>query len=110
MDCILYIDLFFLWNFWMNALILLLVRQLTKTYRTIQCLLAAAAGALTACFGLVCCIISGTTVYLFVVELGGLLLMNIIAFGGKNLLWHLFLHIVTCMLVAGVFLYLIFSV
>jgi len=110
MDCILYIDLFFLWNFWMNALVLLLVRQLTKTYRTIQCLLAALTGALTACFGLMWHIVSGATFFLFVMELGGLLLMNLLAFGGKNLLWHLFLHIVTGMLVAGLFLYLIVSV
>ena len=45
MDWILYIDLFFLWNFWMNALGLFVVRQITKTYRTLQCLLAAAIGA-----------------------------------------------------------------
>ena len=89
MDCIFYMDLFFLWNFWMNVLVLFLVRQLTKTYRTLRCLLAAAMGAFAACFTVACYIRSGNMIMAGGIEIGGFLLMNVLAFGGKNLLWHL---------------------
>lgn len=106
MDGILYIDLFFLWNFWMNALVLFLVRQLTKTYRTIQCLLSAALGALTACFSVVCYILYESPWILVMLELVVVVLMNVLAFGGKNLLWHLFLFLIAGTVVAGTFLYM----
>ena len=78
MDCILYIDLFFLWNFWMNALALFLVRQITRTYRTIQCLVAAALGALGSCVGVI--LYTNYDYFLFVVllEAGVIILMNIL--------------------------------
>ena len=107
MDCSLYIDLFFLWNFWMNALVLFVVRQLTKTYRTIRCLVAAATGATIACLGVIWYISSGLEGVLFAMELGGVLLMNVLAFGGKNLLWHMFLHVIATVSVAGIFLYIL---
>ena len=106
MDCILYIDLFFLWNFWMNALVLFLVRQITKTFRTLRCLMAAAIGAFSACWGLVWYIKSDISPLLVILEIGVLILMNIVAFGGKNLLWHMFLYIVSGAAVAGIFVYL----
>lgn len=105
MDCILYIDLFFLWNFWMNALVLFLVRQITKTYRTLRCLLAAALGAFFACWGLVWYIKLEASILLVILEVGVVVLMNILAFGGKNLLWHLFLFAISGAAVAGIFLY-----
>ena len=107
MDGILYIDLFFLWNFWMNALVLFLVRQITKTYRTLRCLLAAAIGAFSACWGLVWYIKLDVSFLLILLELGVVIAMNILAFGGKNLLWHLFLFTVSGAAVAGVFLYMV---
>ena len=107
MDGILYIDLFFLWNFWMNALVLFLVRQITKTYRTLQCLLAAAIGALSACFGVFWYIKFEASVFIAFFEAGVAVLMNLLAFGGKNLLWHLFLFSISLSSVAGVFLYLV---
>ncbi len=107
MDCIFYIDLFFLWNFWMNALILFLVRQITKTYRTLHCLLAAAIGAFTACWLLVWYLRVDTSWIIIILEAGVLILMNLLAFGGKNLLWHLFLSAVSSAAVAGIFLYLV---
>jgi len=106
-DCILYIDLFFLWNFWMNALVLFLVRKITKTYRTLYCLMAAFLGAFSACGGLVWYIQSESFLLLFCLEIGVLVAMNILAFGRKNLLWHLFLFLISGAVVAGVFLYLI---
>ncbi len=106
MDCILYIDLFFLWNFWMNALVLFLVRQITKTYRTLQCLLSAAIGAFSACWGLVWYIKLDTLPFLLLLEAGVIIGMNILAFGRKNLLWHVFLYAVSGTAVAGIFLYL----
>lgn len=107
MDCILYIDLFFLWNFWMNALILFLVRQITKTYRTLRCILAAAIGAFSACGGLVWYIKLESTLLLFLLEFGVVIVINILAFGGKNLLWHMFLYLISGAAVAGIFLYII---
>lgn len=105
MDSILYIDLFFLWNFWMNALVLFLVRQITKTYRTFRCLLSAALGALTACACVVCYIVYDRFWPVIFLELAVIVLMNLLSFGGKNLLWHLFLFAITGMVVAGCFLY-----
>lgn len=106
MDCILYIDLFFLWNFWMNALVLFLVRQITKTYRTLRCLLAAAFGAFASCWGVVRYIKSELSFQWILLVVGVIIFMNMIAFGGKNLLWHLFLYIISGAAVAGVFLYI----
>jgi len=106
-DVILYIDLFFLWNFWMNALVLFLVRQITKTYRTLQCILAAAIGAFSACWGLVWYIKLDLSLLLILLEAGVVICMNMLAFGGKNLLWHLLLFSISMATVAGVFLYLV---
>lgn len=107
MDVILYIDLFFLWNFWMNMLVLFLVRQITKSYRTVQCVLAAVIGAFSACFGLVWYIKHESSLLFLVLELAVVTLMNLLAFGGKNLLWHLFLFMVSVTVTAGLFLYLV---
>lgn len=90
----------------MNALVLLLVRQITKTYRTLQCIFAAALGAFSACWGLVWYIKSDVSLVLLLVEAGVVVLMNLLAFGGKNLLWHLFLFSISLAAVAGVFCYL----
>ena len=105
MDVILYIDLFFLWNFWMNALVLFLVRQITKTYRTLKCLLAAALGAFSACVGVGWYINCDSSRWVLVLEAGVLITMNLLAFGGKNLLWHLFLFCISLIAVAGMFLW-----
>ena len=107
MDGLIYIDLFFLWNFWMNALVLFLVRQIVKTYRTLRCLLAAAVGALSACIGLVWYIRMDSSPTLMILQIGVVVLMNLMAFGGKNLIWHLFLHSIVLTTVAGIFLYLV---
>lgn len=105
MDRILYIDLFFLWNFWMDALVLFLVRQITRTYRTVRCLLAAALGAFFACVGLAWYLKTGNTAGVCMLEAAVVLGMNVLAFGGKNLLWHLLLFWISGAAVAGVFLY-----
>ena len=107
MDCILYIDLFFLWNFWMNALVLLLVRQITKTYRTIQCFISAVLGAVGACFGLVLYACFEKASLLILTESIVILFMNILSFGRKNLLWHLLLFLMAGAITAGIFLYLV---
>ena len=107
MDCILYMDLFFLWNFWMNVLIIFIVRQLTRTYRTISCLMAAAIGSGIACIGIVWYVVSENRIFFFLMEAGGILLMDVLAFGGKNILWHVLLHSITTVSVAGIFFYLL---
>ena len=107
MEGILYIDLFFLLNFWMNALILFLVRQITKTYRTIRCLLAAALGAVFACFGMLWYIKQSSSPGLILLGVSAVVMMNVLAFGGKNLLWHVFLFIIAAAAVSGVFLYIV---
>ncbi len=107
MDCILYIDLFFLWNFWMNALILFIVRQITKTYRTIQCLVSAVIGAVGACFGVVLFLKSKSVLLIILVEIIVILFMVILALGWRNLLWHLLLFLVAGAVVAGTYLYLV---
>jgi len=104
MDCILYIDLFFLWNFWMNALVLLLIRQITKTYRTIQCFVSSILGAVGACLGVVLYARFETVSLLIILESIVILFMNVLAFGRKNLLWHSFLFLVAGAMTAGAFL------
>lgn len=104
MDCILYIDLFFLWNFWMNALILFLVRQITKSYRTLWCLSAAAAGALLGCLGVMGYAVLQQGRCMVLAELTAVILMNWMAFGGKKLLWHILLYLIAGTAVAGIFL------
>jgi len=106
-DVILYIDLFFLWNFWMNILVLFLVRQMIRSYRTLRCILAAVIGAFSACLGLVWYIKLDISLLLIGIEVIVVIAMNLLAFGGKNLLWHLFLFGVSLAVVAGIFLYLI---
>ena len=105
MDCILYIDLFFLWNFWMNALVLFLIRQITKTYRTIQCLMAAVLGSIGSCVGVTLYLTTDTFWPLILLELGMVVSMNLISFGCKNLLWHAFLFCIAGAVIAGIFLY-----
>ena len=106
MNAILYLDLFFLWNFWTNALILFLVRQITKTYRTIQCLLAAVIGALFSCAGVLWEIKMNTVFPMILLEIIAAILMNVLAFGGKSFLWRFLLFFITGTLVAGSFLYI----
>lgn len=107
MDCILYIDLIFLWNFWMNALILFLVRQITKTYRTVRCLLAALLGATATCLCLIIYIKQEEFWMVLSIGLAAAVAMNILAFGGKNVIWHLFLFAVVGAAIAGIFLYVL---
>lgn len=103
MDCIIYIDLFFLINFWMNALILFLVRQITKTYRTIYCLVAAVFGAAGGCAVLTMYLKGCGTETILFFGFVCIILMNWMAFGGKSLLWHIFLFLMTGALVSGMF-------
>ena len=84
MDCIIYMDLFFLLNFWMNVLILFLVRQMIKTYRTFYCLAAAMMGALGSCGIMTVTIVQGRHSLFVLAEFFLIVLMNLIAFGGKN--------------------------
>ena len=106
MDCILYIDVLFLLNFWMNALVLFLLRHITKTYRTGWCLLAAAVGALGTCMVITGFILRTNTGMLLAGQAVTVLIMIVLAFGRRNLLWHLFLFLLTGAGVAGVFSYL----
>lgn len=106
MEGILYIDLFFLWNFWMNTLVLFVVRQITRTYRTVRCLFAALIGAFFSCLGLIGYTIYGISPWLGIMKLGAVIVMNILAFGSKNLLWHLMLFAISGAVTAGIFLYL----
>ena len=102
MDCILYIDLFFLWNFWINALVLFLVRQIIKTYRTLLCLVSAGLGAFSACIGVVLFLGYDSVLSLIFLEFVTVLSMNLLAFGCKNLLWHMLIFCVTGTVVAGI--------
>ena len=107
MDCIIYMDLFFLLNFWMNVLILFLVRQMIKIYRTFYCLAAAMFGAIGTCGVITVYIAQGNIWFFIIAELFFMLLMNLFAFGRNNLLWHLFLFFITGSVVAGVFLFFV---
>lgn len=107
MSGVIYLDLFFLWNFWMNMLVLFLVRQMIKTYRTVQCILAALLGAMFACTGVLCYIKQTAWLLPTLLEVGVMIGMNFLAFGGKNLLWHMLLFVISGTSVAGVFLYVI---
>lgn len=104
MDCILYIDVLFLLNFWMNALVLFIVRQLTKTYRTGWCLLAAVIGAAVHSISIVGVFWVEHLWLIVAVDVLAFLGMVVLAFGRYNVLWHLFLMVCVGVAVAGVFL------
>ncbi len=101
MDCIIYIDVFFLLNFWMNVLILFLIRKITKTYRTLRCIAAAAVNALAAA-GLLLFFLKTEQPCVFLLFVPVIFLTNCLAFGAVSILWRLFLFVITGSLVAGV--------
>lgn len=94
MDCIIYIDMFLLLSFWMNLLVVFLVRRVTKTYRTLRCVFAAAVLALGSS-GLLLFFFMTENMSVFLLHIPLLFLGNIMAFGWRNLLWHLFLFLLT---------------
>ena len=101
MDCIVYIDLFFLLNFWMNLLIIFLVRKLIKSYRTIRCVIAAFLEAAVSC-GLLLLFFQTESMAVFLIHIPVLFLVNFMAFGCKNMLWHLLLFILTGAATGGI--------
>lgn len=100
MNCIVYLDLFFLLNFWINILVLFLVRKITKTYRTLRCVLAAVIGALGST-GIFLLFLYSESRAVYGLHSILIVVMNLLAFGKSNLLWHLFLFFFTGCLVAG---------
>lgn len=103
MDCIIYMDLFFLINFWMNALILFLVRRITRTYRTLYCIGAAFLGAIGSCVAITLYFKGSGTGFIVFLEVICVFGMNWMAFGGKSLLWHSFLFLLAGIALSGVF-------
>lgn len=103
MNCIIYMDLFFLINFWMNTVILFSIRQITKTCRTFYCLAAAVFGAFVSCMLITVYLKQGNMGIAVLCQLLLAAAMNWIAFGGKKLLWHSFLFLITGALTAGIF-------
>lgn len=103
MDCIVYIDLFFLLNFWMNSLVLFTIRRLTRTYRTFLCLSAAFLGAAGSVGILILYFLTSKQVT-FVLHIPLIILMNLLAFGMLNLLWHLLLFFLNGALLGGAML------
>ncbi len=101
MDCIIYMDLFFLINFWMNALVLMMVRSILKIWRTGWCLLGAAVGATGVVIAISVYIKTGNEVIPLLIEAVTVVLMNLLAFGCRSLLWHMFLFWVTGAATAG---------
>lgn len=101
MDCIVYIDLFFLLNFWMNLLIVFLVRKITRTYRTIRCIMAAFLEAGVGC-GLLLLFFLTESMAVFLLHIPCLFLLNVLAFGNRNMLWHLFLFVLTGASIGGI--------
>lgn len=100
MDCIIYIDVFFLLNFWMNVLILFIIRKITKTYRTLRCIAAAAVNALVA-EGLLLFFLKTEQPFIFLLFVPVILITNCIAFGMASIFWRLFLFVIIGALVAG---------
>ena len=106
MDCIIYMDLFFLLNFWMNALVLFLLRMITKTYRTLWCLVAALFGAIGSCIVTAWYIMSEEEAIFLPALFIMVIIINLMAFGKKSLIWHSFLYIAAGMLLAGIWYFL----
>ena len=100
MNCVIYLDLFFLLNFWVNLLVLFLVRKIIKAYRTLRCVLAAMAGALGS-VGILLLYLKSGSLPVYGLHIVLITVMNLLAFGGSNLLWHLFLFCLTGCFVAG---------
>ena len=101
MDCIIYIDLFFLLNFWMNLLVVFLVRKLIKSYRTIRCVIAAFSEAGVSCVILLM-FLRTESMAVFLLHIPMLFLLNYMAFGRKNMLWHLLLFFLTGAVTGGI--------
>ncbi len=108
MDCIVYIDLFFLLSFWMNSLLVFAVRMLTKTYRTFRCIGSALLGAAGSSVALLVYFQTQRKELWLLFEAVVLLSMNLLAFGAKNLLWHMFLFVLAGMIVSGLNMQLLF--
>ena len=100
MSCIIYLDLFFLLNFWVNLLVLFLIRKVTRTYRTLRCILAGMLGALGST-GILLLFLYSENRVVYALHSLLIIIMNLLAFGCSNLVWHLFLFILTGCLLAG---------
>jgi len=100
-DCVIYIDVFLFVNFWMNLLIVFLVRKLTKTYRTFCCILAAGIGAGMSTVSLLLFLKTENEMLSVLLHMAEVLTINLIAYGKFNILWHLGLFILTGAVVAG---------
>lgn len=100
MNCVVYLDLFFLLNFWVNLFVLFIVRKITKTYRTLRCVLAAIIGA-TGSTGIFLLFLQSENRAVYGLHSIMIIAMNLLAFGCSNLLWHLFLFLLTGCMMAG---------
>lgn len=91
MDCILYIDLFFLLHFWGNCLVLFLVRYIIKSCGALRCLFSAFFGAIVetgAVFTFLLTENGFVYVMLWIIEV---VAMAFFAFGKQGILWHVIL-------------------
>ena len=62
------------------------------------------------CWGLVFSLTSEAAWLLITVEIVAVVVMNLIAFGAKSLIWHIFLFLIAGSVVAGVFLHLAMTI
>lgn len=85
---IIYMDVFFLLNFWIDLFLIFMLRYIIKQHRTFFCICSAVISALLTT-GLLFLYLKGLELWLLLVGgIGILLLMKLIAFGKNRLLWH----------------------
>ncbi|MGN0506016.1 MAG: sigma-E processing peptidase SpoIIGA [Lachnospiraceae bacterium] len=88
MYCIIYMDVFFFMNFWMDLFLLFLLRYIIRQYRTGWCLLAAFVGAISASGCLLLYLKGAPGVLTGILGALGAVAVNRIAFGKQKIFWH----------------------
>lgn len=88
MYVIIYMDVFFLFNFWMDMLLLLLLNYSIKKYRVVWCILSACLGAGAGTAFLLLYLKGVPYALLLLLGLCMVVAMNWLSFGKQKLVWH----------------------
>lgn len=93
MYCVIYMDVFFFMNFWMDLFLLFLLRYIIRQYRTGWCILAALIGALAASGCLLLYLKESSGIIIGILGFLTVIAVNLIAFGRQRLFWHCILFL-----------------
>lgn len=95
MYCVIYMDVFFFMNFWMDLFLIFLLRYIIRQYRTGWCILAAFLGALSASGCLLLYLKGVSGIVTGAVGCLAAVLINLVAFGKQRLFWHCLLFLLS---------------